>query len=306
MPGYRGDVASEEFDFPPRGEQRAERFLRAIEEGVASHGAALMAILNVTPDSFSDGGRYLERESAIARARELVVAGANLVDIGAESTRPGAPVVPAAEQLRRTLPIVEALAGEVAITVDTTNAEVARTCLMAGAVAVNDVSCAGNARLGMAAAEMGAGYILSHARQGQSEMTNFGAWPEEDYADVVMDVRAELLTARERLEKLGIRKEAIILDPGLGFTKSSLHSARLLAHVDELVQEGPVLIGSSRKSFLTLAVGSVPPTERLGASVAAALWAARRGARIVRVHDVVETSQALRTERWLARASADA
>jgi dihydropteroate synthase len=285
---------------------RAERFLSAIEAGVASHGAALLAVLNVTPDSFSDGGLYLAQAHAVAHARSLVAAGATLLDVGAESTRPGAPPVPHEEQLRRALPVVEALAAEVAITIDTTSAEVARACLAAGAVAVNDVSCAHDARLGEVAAEFGAGYILSHARPGQSAMATFGAWPEDAYADVLREVTDELREGRARLVRLGVREDAVLLDPGLGFTKSSLHSARLLAGVGELAKEGPVLIGSSRKSFLTLAAGPVPPAERLGASIAAALWAARHGARAVRVHDVTETAQALLTERFLARVGSDA
>lgn len=285
---------------------RSQRFLAAIEQGVASQGAALMGVLNVTPDSFSDGGLYLERDRAIARARELVAAGASLIDVGAESTRPGAPSVPYDEQLRRALPVVEALAGEVALTIDTTHAEVARACLAAGAVAVNDVACAHDEGLRRAAAEFDAGYILSHARPGQSAMATFGAWPEDAYTNVVREVRDELLDARDLLLHAGVRKDAIVLDPGLGFTKTSLHSARLLACLGELVQEGPVLIGSSRKSFLTLAVGKVPPAERLGASLAAALWAVRHGARVVRVHDVAESVQALRVEQMLARARADA
>lgn len=287
-----------------RSERRAERLLSAIEAGCAAHGAAVLGILNVTPDSFSDGGLYLERERAVAHARALVAQGASLIDVGAESTRPGAPPVPHEEQLRRALPVVEALAGDVAITIDTTSAEVARACLEAGAVAVNDVACAHDARLGEAAAEFGAGYVLSHARQGQSAMSTFGAWPEDAYRDVVAEVREELAAGRERLVGLGVPSEAVLLDPGLGFTKSSLQSARLLAGVRELAEDGPVLIGASRKSFLALAVGPVPPAERLGASLAAALWAARHGAKVVRVHDVAETVQALRVERFLAQAQA--
>jgi dihydropteroate synthase len=137
-------------------------------------------------------------------------------------------------------------------------------------------------------------------------MAAFGAWPEDAYADVVAEVRAELGIARERLVSAGVSKGAVVLDPGLGFTKSSLHSARLLAHVARLSEDGPVLIGSSRKSFLTLATGPVVPAERLAASLAAALYAARRGASVLRVHDVTETAQALAVERLLAREGADA
>jgi dihydropteroate synthase len=289
-----------------RSDARAARFLAAIGEGRACHGAAILAVLNVTPDSFSDGGLYLERDRAIARARELMARGASLLDVGAESTRPGAPPVPHEEQLRRALPVVEALAGEIAITIDTANGEVARACLAAGAVAINDVSCAHDARLGEAAAEFGAGYILSHARPGQSQMASFGAWPEDAYVDVVAEVRGELRAARARLVAAGVAKDAVVLDPGLGFTKSSLHSARLLAHVARLSEDGPVLIGSSRKSFLTLATGPVAPAERLAASLGAALYAARHGASVLRVHDVTETAQALAVERLLVREGPDA
>ncbi len=285
---------------------RAQRFLAAIADGRARHGAAILAVLNVTPDSFSDGGLYLERDRAIARGRELAALGATMLDVGAESTRPGAPPVPHEEQIRRALPVIEALAEEIPITIDTAHGEVARACLAAGAVAVNDVSCAHDERLVAAAADFGAGYVLSHARPGQSAMAAFGAWPEDAYADVVAEVRAELGAARERLVDAGVAKEAVLLDPGLGFTKSSLQSARLLAHVARLAEDGPVLIGSSRKSFLTLATGPVAPAGRVAASVAAALYAVRHGASVVRVHDVAETAQALAVERLLAREGPDA
>jgi len=305
-PAILGGVRAERLSILAHPAARAARFLEAIAGGRARHGAALLGVLNVTPDSFSDGGLYLERERAIARGRELAAQGATLIDVGAESTRPGALPVAYDEQIRRALPVVEALAGEIPITIDTAHPEVARACLAAGAVAVNDVSCAHDERLGLVAAEFGAGYIVSHARLGQSAMEAFGAWPEDAYADVVAEVRAELGDARARLVAAGVSKEAVLLDPGLGFTKSSLHSARLLAHVARLSEDGPVLIGSSRKSFLTLATGLIAPSERVAASLAAALHAARHGASVLRVHDVTETVQALAVEQLLARQGPDA
>jgi dihydropteroate synthase len=278
---------------------RARRFLDAIAGGRRAHGAAILAVLNVTPDSFSDGGRYAEHDAAIARGRALAAAGATLIDVGAETTKPGAAPVAEAEQLRRALPVVEALAAECAVTIDTTNGAVALACLKAGAVAVNDVSGGVDVELARAAGEMGAGYILSHARRGQSTMADFGAWPEDAYRDVVAEVRRELVSARTRLVEAGVLAEAVVLDPGLGFTKSSLQSARLLAATSSLADDGPVLIGASRKSFLTLAIGAVPPAERLAASLTAALWARRHGASVVRVHDVAETVQAFAVERLL-------
>jgi dihydropteroate synthase len=294
-------VDTESLPVLARSDERAQRLREAIAAGRSAHGVALLAVLNVTPDSFSDGGLYLDRERAIAHGRDLVAQGATMLDVGAESTRPGAPPVPHEEQIRRALPVVEALAAEIPITVDTTDARVARACLEAGAVAVNDVACAHDERLGEAAAEFGAGYILSHARPGQSAMATFGAWPEDAYRDVVAEVRVELREARERLVSVGVRRDAIVLDPGLGFTKSSLQSAKLLAHAAQLSEDGTLLIGASRKSFLTLAIGPVPPADRGAASVSAALFAARHGASILRVHDVAATVHALAVERLLEK-----
>lgn len=287
-------------------ETRARRFLDAIAAGRRTRGAALLGVVNITPDSFSDGGRYLDRDRAIAHARELVAAGASLVDVGAESTKPGAAPVPESEQLRRALPVVEALAPEMAITIDTTSGVVARACLEAGAVAVNDVSGGVDVCLAQAAAELNAGYILSHARRGQSTMAGFGAWPEDAYREVVGEVRKELRDARARLVAAGVLDEAIVLDPGLGFTKSYMQSARLLAATAQLVSDGPVLIGASRKSFLTLAARAAGPDDRLAASLSAALWARREGASIVRVHDVAATVQAFAMDQVLEEARAHA
>lgn len=264
-----------------------------------------MGVLNVTPDSFTDGGRYELVDKAVARARFLMAAGATMVDVGAESTRPGAPPVSAKEQLRRALPVVESLAADMPITIDTTSAEVAAACLFAGAIAINDVACGASNALGEAAAQFNAGYILSHARSGQDAMGDFGAWPESGYADVTTEVLAELKIARERLVRCGVREAAIVFDPGLGFTKSYLQSARLLSEISRLGEDALVLVGASRKSFLTLATGAISPAERLPASLASALWARRHGAAMVRVHDVGETAQAFAMEQLLARGGPD-
>ncbi len=284
-----------------RVEARTVRFQQAIRAGRVRHGVALLAVVNVTPDSFSDGGLYLEARKAVEHAHALVAAGATMLDVGAESTRPGSPPVPDDEQIRRALPVVEAMASVVPVTIDTTHPAVARACLEAGALAINDVACARDSDLARVAAHYEAAYIVSHARRGQGSMATFGAWPEDGYTEVVQEVCEELCEARERLCKAGVDRAGIVLDPGLGFTKSALQSAALLRDLRMLAEKGPVLVGASRKSFLTLAIGSVPPTARLGASVAAALWAARHGASLVRVHDVDATAQALAVERFLER-----
>ncbi len=254
-----------------------------------------MGVCNVTPDSFSDGGSYLDPAAARARVDALLAEGADLVDIGGESTRPGAAPGPAAEQLARVLPVVEYAASRAVVSIDTTSPEVALACLDRGATCVNDVSCMADAALAGVAAANGAALVIMHARRTQAEMRGFGGVPESTYDDVVRDVMTEWERARNRAIAAGVPAEAIVMDPGLGFFKTARHSMQLLRRTDELVRAAGthVLVGASNKSFLGVIDPDATPAQRTGASVMAAVHAARSGASIVRVHDVRATRQAL-------------
>jgi dihydropteroate synthase len=261
-----------------------------------------MGVCNVTPDSFSDGGRYFSKNDALARVRELLEEGADFVDVGGESTRPGAPAVSAKEQIARVRDVVAlAVDAGACVTIDTASPEVAAACLDAGACAVNDVSCLREVGLASACASNGAALVLMHSREPMSELRGFSAYPDEAYGDVVADVVAEWRAAAERAVAEGLSESAIVMDPGLGFAKNARQSATLLAATGRLVAEVgvPVLVGASRKSFLTIADASASPSDRLGASLAAALFAARAGAAVLRVHDVRATRQAIDLDRVL-------
>ncbi len=258
-----------------------------------------MGVCNVTPDSFSDGGRFLERDQARARVEALLAEGADIIDIGGESTRPGAKPVEPREQLERVLELVRWAAERSCVSIDTTSPVVAAACLDAGAHAVNDVSLLADPELASVTAGSGAVLILSHARAPQETMAGFGKWPLSAYDDIVGDVLADWERAAAEASKRGVARGALIMDPGLGFSKASRHSLELLRRAGELVSamgDVPVLFGASRKSFLTLVDGSAgksEPSERLGASLMAAVHAVRAGVRIVRVHDVRATRQAI-------------
>jgi dihydropteroate synthase len=273
------------------------KFTEIVRASVVRRGAAIMGVCNVTPDSFSDGGLYFDFARARARIEELLAEGADLVDIGGESTRPGASPVPAQEQLARVLELVRWASQRTCVSIDTTRAEVARACLAAGAHAVNDVSLLAEPALATAAAEAGAALVLSHARAPQSAMAGAGGWPLSAYDDVVRDVLRDWERAAAVAVARGVPRDALVMDPGLGFTKASRHSLELLRRAGELVRgvgpEVPVLVGASNKSFLTLVDPDASATARLGASVMAAVHAVRSGARVVRVHAVRATRQAL-------------
>jgi dihydropteroate synthase len=271
-----------------------------------------MGICNVTPDSFSDGGRFLDPDAACAHVDELIAAGADILDIGGESTRPGSKPVPPQVQLERVLPVIRHAASRRAcVSIDTTSAVVAAACLDAGAHAVNDVSLLRDEDLARVVAGSGACLVLSHARAPQEQMNGYGGWALNAYDDVVMDVVAEWERAAARAGELGVPRSSLVMDPGLGFSKASRHSFELLRRVRELVGavekkgEVPVLVGASRKSFLTLIEGSayvererrtVSPADRDGASIAAGLHAVRAGVHILRVHDVRAARQAIDME----------
>ena len=254
----------------------------------------VMGIVNVTPDSFSDGGRYLDPGLAVARCHELLAEGADLLDLGGESTRPGSADVPAAEQWRRLEPVLTAMTRErpeAAISVDTRSAEVAELALAAGARIVNDVSALADPAMGDTVAHAGAGLILMHMRGTPETMQRDTA-----YGDVTTEVASYL---RERVAAAGVAgvaRECIALDPGIGFAKSAQGSLELLARIPELAAIGrPVLVGASRKSFLARLTGDEgPPEERVPASLAAAALATWQGAHILRVHDVAATVRAVK------------
>ncbi len=272
---------------------RVERWL--LPEG----RTVVMGILNVTPDSFADGGRYAGPDAALAHARRLIAEGADVIDVGGESTRPGARPVDAALERARVVPVIEALRAETAlpISVDSTKAEVAAAALAVGADMVNDVS-AGCFDAGMLplVAERGAAIVLMHMQGDPATMQD-----APTYGDVVGEVAAFLAARAAAAREAGIAAERIWLDPGIGFGKRLEHNLALLAGLERFVELGyPVVVGASRKGFLGALTGD-PVDARLPASLAAAVLAATRGARVVRVHDVGATRSALAVADALAR-----
>ena len=262
-----------------------------------------MGVLNVTPDSFSDGGHYLDPQAAVARALEMERLGADLIDIGGESTRPGSAGVPAEEELRRILPVLDGLRGRlrIPISIDTSKFQVAEAAAEAGAEIVNDVTgLRGDPSLASVASRRKLPIILMHSRGEPRSMQNM-AFARNVMKDVTSGLRRSAVVAR----RAGIPKSQIVLDPGLGFGKSYHQNYELIARVPELVRLGyPVLIGASRKSFVGKALGGASKTERAwgtGATVAAAILG---GAHIVRVHDVAEMAQVARVADEILRASA--
>ena len=249
-----------------------------------------MGIVNVTPDSFSDGGLYLDRDAAVAHAVELVRQGADLLDIGGESTRPGAAAVGAEEERARVVPVLEGLVGVgVPISIDTTKADVASAALDAGATVVNDVSALRfDPDLAGLCADRGADVILMHM---QGTPRTMQANPT--YDDVVDDVKAFLAERVEYAVREGVAEERTWVDPGIGFGKTVDHNLELLRRLGELRDLGrPLVVGTSRKSFLGRITGR-EVDERMGATIAANVLAARAGADVLRVHDVGETREAL-------------
>ena len=273
---------------------------------------AVMGVVNVTPDSFSDGGRYLDADAAVAHGLALAAAGADLLDVGGESTRPGAEPVGADAELARVVPVIERLvAGAgVRVSVDTTKAAVAAAALRAGAQVVNDVS-AGTADAGMLAmvAEAGAGYVAMHLRGDPRTMQR-----HVHYDDVVVEVADHLVERRDAALNAGVSREALCVDPGIGFAKLASHNLEVLARLDELARrvEVPVLVGASRKAFLGAVLaeargrdpGDVPPAVRDDATLATVMWAVDHGARVVRVHDVGPALHAVRL--WSSMRAFDA
>jgi dihydropteroate synthase len=256
-----------------------------------------MGVVNVTPDSFSDGGRWFEPEAAIAHGIRLLAEGADILDIGGESTRPGAQRVPIEEELRRVIPVIRELAaGDAVVSVDTMRAEVADAALAAGAAMVNDVSggLADPAMAGLVA-EAGVPYVAMHWRAPSAEMESRAV-----YDDVVTDVRAELATRLEQLAEAGVEPQQVVLDPGLGFAKNAAHNWALLADLDALHALGrPLMLGASRKRFLGTLLAApdgepAPVEDRDAATAAISTLAGLAGVWCVRVHEVRPSVDAVR------------
>jgi dihydropteroate synthase len=261
---------------------------------------AVMGILNVTPDSFSDGGEHVSVDAAVTRAHAMAAEGADLIDVGGESTRPGSAPVSEPAELARVLPVVERLAAELTlpISVDTRHASVARACVAAGASVINDVTGFRDPAMIAVAAECDAGLIVMHML-GDDPAT---MQADPHYDDVVAEV-AEFLAGRAAaLETVGVDRKRIALDPGIGFGKTLEHNLALLRGLPALAALGyPVLVGASRKRFIGHILGEEDPKRRVAGSVGAAAHAVLHGADIVRVHDVAETVQALRVIAAIGR-----
>lgn len=257
----------------------------------------VMGVINITPDSFSDGGRFLEPDRAVEHGLEMLDQGAHLLDLGAESTRPGGGVygegareVPAEEELERLLPVLERLrtATDAPLSVDTRKGEVARRALEAGADLINDISNLSDPELGRVVAEAGCPLVLMHSRGKLATMQR-----DIGFEDLLGEVRTDLEEAVGRAETLGVSRDQLILDPGIGFGKTCEQNLELQGRLDVFAAAGrPLLVGASRKSFIGRLTGA-EPGDRLPGSLAAVAWAARHGAALVRVHDVTETVQFL-------------
>lgn len=260
--------------------------------------ALIMGVVNVTPDSFSDGGRFLDPEEAVALGIRLTRDGADIIDVGGESTRPGADPVGAAEEIRRIQPVVAALAGrDIVVSVDTTKTQVAEAALEAGAAIVNDVSALGADGMAEVVAESGAGVVLMHMQGTPRTMQS-----HPTYGDVVAEVKDFLLERVSRAVELGVASDHIAIDPGIGFGKTIDHNLALLAHIDVLVATGyPVLLGTSRKSFLGALTGEGRPEDRDIATAATSALAIAAGVSVVRVHNVAVSRPAVQIADAMVR-----
>lgn len=246
----------------------------------------VMGVLNVTPDSFSDGGRWFDHDAAVAHGLALFAEGADVVDVGGESTRPGAEAVPEDEERRRVVPVVEALAGHGRISVDTRTPAVAEAAVAAGATIVNDVSASPD--LAAVAARGGAGYVAMHMQGTPQTMQR-----HPHYDDVVAEVTDFLVRAASAAAGAGVRE--VWIDPGIGFGKTLDHNLSLLRHLGAIVRTGwPVVVGTSRKRFVQVVSGAAGADDALEGSLATAVVAAASGAAMVRVHDVAPTVRAMR------------
>jgi dihydropteroate synthase len=262
---------------------------------------AILGVLNVTPDSFSDGGRWEQLDDAVAHAERLHAAGADWIDVGGESTRPGAVAVDAEEEQARVLPVIRAITrAGIPVSIDTRNALTAHAAVAAGATMINDVSGGlFDPNMAYVAAETGVKFVVMHWRGGTDV--------EPDYIDVVSEVRAELKARIAELLVFGVQREQLIIDPGLGFAKTAEHNWQLLRELHQLTQLGPVLVGASRKRFLgQLLPADAPHTERDAPTATISALSAVSGAWGVRVHDVAATRLALDVqELWTSGGTLD-
>ena len=254
-----------------------------------------MGILNVTPDSFSDGGRFADLDAALRRAEEMISEGAAIIDIGGESTRPGSERVPAAIEIDRVVPIIEAIGSrfDVPISIDTSKAEVAEAAVEAGAEIINDISgLRFDERIADVAARTKAGLVLMHSRGSFETMHS-----QPPVADILEEVSNDFRRSIAIAEERGVSRDAIVLDIGIGFGKTLEQNLELLGKLDRIAdtfKAFPLLVGASRKSFIGKILDGAPPENRLSGSLAAAVIAVLNGAKIIRVHDVRQTVEALR------------
>ena len=260
----------------------------------------IMGVLNVTPDSFSDGGQFLDLDQALAHVEQMIAEGADIIDVGGESTRPGGDTVSADEEIKRVAPVIEALAKrfQIPISVDTTKSEVARAAIEAGAAIVNDISALRfDFYIADAAAQAGAGLVLMHSRGTPATMHRL-----PPVADIMREVMNSLRASVHMAERRGVKRESIVIDPGIGFGKSQEQNLELIAKLDQLIAafpDLPILIGTSRKSFIGRILADetgtpAPPEDRLHGTMATMTAAILHGAHIVRVHDVKATRETIR------------
>ena len=266
--------------------------LRAGAIDIPLDRVVVMGILNVTPDSFSDGGLWFDPDRGVAHALEMLDEGAEIIDVGGESTRPGADAVPEDEELRRVIPVIETLAREVGapISIDTRKPGVARRAVEAGASIVNDtLGEASDEGIWKVAADTGAALVFMHSRGTPATMRSM-----TDYRDVVEDVALFLAEKAKEIQQAGIPSDSLVLDPGFGFAKDPAQNLHLLHHLDRIVELGyPVLSGTSRKSFIGATL-DLPEGERVEGTAATVAWSVMKGARIVRVHDVAAMTRVVR------------
>jgi dihydropteroate synthase len=258
-----------------------------------------MGILNVTPDSFSDGGEFLDAEAAVKRALQMVEQGADIVDVGGESTRPGSDQVSSGEERARVTPVIERLAEETdaPISIDTRKADVARAAIDAGATIVNDVSAGADPRMFEVVRDSTAGLVLMHMKGDPKTMQE-----DPQYGDVVAEVKEFLRERAEAAIFAGIQRERLCIDPGIGFGKALEHNLALVRNVDAFLELGlPVLVGPSRKRFIGSILGT-EADERVEGTAAAVAWLVGQGANIVRVHDVKEIARVIRVVDAIVRA----
>ncbi len=259
---------------------------------LSSNKTLLMGVLNITPDSFSDGGRYFDKDRAVARAIEMADEGADIIDVGGESTRPGSKEVSAEEEIARVVQVIENLAGNIRaeISIDTRKSQVAEAALKAGASIINDVSGLRHDKdMARVAANYGSGMILMHMRGTPENMQD-----SPEYADLIGEIKNSLRLSTEEAIKAGIKKDSIAVDPGIGFGKTVEQNLEILNRLEEFKDLGfPLCIGTSRKSFLGKLLDNPAADDRLAGTIATCVAAVMKGARIIRVHDVKAVKDAI-------------